>query len=69
MYTRVKCESVVCQCMCVCAQVRSRPDGMVNAGQSTGGVEVVVETATLLNSCGALPFQVCVHTRVFPVCT
>jgi aspartyl-tRNA synthetase len=38
--------------------VKARPDGMVNEKFPTGGVEVQVKEAKILNRCGILPFQI-----------
>jgi aspartyl-tRNA synthetase len=39
-------------------EVKARPAGMVNEKFPTGGVEVLVEDAKILNRCGVLPFQI-----------
>jgi aspartyl-tRNA synthetase len=42
----------------VTGQVRKRPDGQENPRLTTGEIEVVADTVTILNQSAALPFQV-----------
>jgi aspartyl-tRNA synthetase len=41
----------------VTGRVRPRPDDMVNPDKTSGAVEVVADTLTVLNGCNPLPFQ------------
>ncbi len=44
--------------------VRKRPDGTENAGLKTGRLELLAESAQILNACETLPFQIDEETEV-----
>ena len=52
-----------------CVQVRLRPDGMANAEQSTGQVEVPVDSLEVLNTCRPLAFSVRSLVSAAGLCT
>lgn len=48
-------------CLRVTANVRLRPDSMINADISTGRIELVATAVEILNTCAPMPFQLDEH--------